>query len=181
MNSSDLRRRAEPVAAQLPACFGGELAEGFDAVFVRALGMQAFAALEGEALAGGLHLLLVAADQVHLHAVLLPVPLRQVIEGVRIEVAMQFAIDAHQQVFVEPRGDALGVVVGGFQGGDVLKHVDADDKARVRAEKDADRAEELHRLGRREVAQGRAGEEAHPRLRPGCQAQLRQLAAVGDL
>src|SRR3546814_12118388 len=53
------------------------------------------------------------ALQVHLDTALCRVPDRAVDKAVQVEVAPEFAVDAAEQVFVERRRHAQGVVVGG--------------------------------------------------------------------
>ena len=47
-------------------------------------------------------------------------------EGVEIEIAAELAVDAAQQVQVEVGGDALRIVIGGFEHRPVLPQVRAD-------------------------------------------------------
>ena len=85
------------------------------------------------------------------------------LERRKIEVAAQFAIDAHQQIEVELRGDALGVVIGAIKNVRRLFQIDADDQHRPGAQYAAGAAHERACLMRLEVADGRARKEARAR------------------
>src|SRR5262245_44013726 len=60
------------------------------------------------------------ADQVHAYAPQGLVVDRAMIECIEVEVAAQLAIDAREDVLVEARGDARGVVVGALERAAVL-------------------------------------------------------------
>src|SRR5437870_8850888 len=89
-------------------------------VFVRVLGMDRFAGVEGEAVRADVHRLPGERYQVHLDAARSGVVEGIVREAPQVEVSAQLAIDAPEQVQVEGRGDALRVVVGGVQDVGVL-------------------------------------------------------------
>ena len=98
----------------------------------------------------------------HLDPAAVEVVARLVREGVQVEIGAELAVDPHQQVAVERRGHARGVVVGRQQRGQVLLQVDADDHRRRLAERGAHPPEERHRLLRPEIADRRSGKEADP-------------------
>ena len=57
---------------------------------------------------------------VHLDAAFVGVPAGAVDEGVEVEVGVEIAVEAGEDVEVEGGGDTGGVVVGGEDGGDGL-------------------------------------------------------------
>ena len=67
------------------------------------------------------------AGEMHLDASALGIIERMVAEACEVEVAAELAIDAGQQIEVEPRGDAGGVVIGGVENRRLLHQIDADD------------------------------------------------------
>ena len=67
----------------------------------------------------------------HLDPLLALVVARAVGEAVEIEVALELAIDAAEQVAVEGRRHALGVVVSGFEPLAILDQVDAEEQEAV--------------------------------------------------
>ena len=87
------------------------------------------------------------------------------LEGAKIEIGAELAIDARQQIEIEFRRDALGVVVGGVENLRILHQIDADHEQRARAQHAAGMAQEFARLVRLEIADGRARKEADPRQR----------------
>ena len=79
---------------------------------------------------------------------------RDMAEAVEIEIGRQLAVDPAQQVEVELRGDALGVVVGGVQPLRILFQVDTD-QHRAAAARELPRAlQENQRFRRGQVADG---------------------------
>jgi hypothetical protein len=86
---------------------------------------------EVDAVAGDADGLVATADEVHLDAAEFGVVDGVVGELVEGEVGAELAVEADQEVLVEGRGDALGVVVGALEEGDVLAQVDADEEAAV--------------------------------------------------
>ncbi len=87
-----------------------------------------------------------------------------VAEGGEIEVSVQRAVDVREQVEVEGRSDAAGVVVSGLQHALRLGQVDADQQPPTRTQQIADPAQEALGLQGLEVADGRAGEEGRTRM-----------------
>ena len=122
--------------------------------------MQALSGLEGKGVPGGIHNLIGPADQMHFHAGQFRVPDRQVVERVKIEIPAELAIDASQQVLVEPGGDALCVVIGSDERRFVLDQIRPDQQQGLIAQQLPHRAQESQCLGVRQVADGRTGKEA---------------------
>ena len=75
-------------------------------------------------------------------------------------VAVELAVDAVEQVEVELRRHAFGVVIGGDQPFDRLDPIHADQELRAGPEQVAELAQQVGRAPRHEIADGRAGEEA---------------------
>src|SRR5215213_4473164 len=110
----------------------------------------------------GLRLL---GDQVHLDAMALAIVNRAVHEGGNVEIAAELAVDADQNVEIEPRGDAGGVVIGVVKHPLVLLEIDADDHLRALAQNVAGAAQEGARFVRLEIAERRSRKESdlgHP-------------------
>ena len=107
------------------------------------------------------------ADQVHLDAVALAVVDRAMGEGGEIEIAAELAVDAHQHIEVEARGDAGRIVIGVVQHALVLFEIGADDHLRALAQDLAGAAQEGAGLMRLEIADasspGRSRPSASPR------------------
>ena len=92
----------------------------------------------------------------HLDAMPLAVVDRAMGEGGQIEIAAEFAVDAHQHIEVEARGDAGGIVIGVVEHALVLFEIDADDHLRAVAKNVAGAAQEGASLMRLEIAERRA-------------------------
>src|SRR5215218_1955994 len=105
----------------------------------------------------GLRLL---GDQVHLDAMALAIVNRAVHEGGNVEIAAELAVDADQNVEIESRGNAGGVVIGVVNHPLVLLEVDADDHLRTPSKNLAGAAQEGARFLRPESAQRRPRKEA---------------------
>src|SRR5437868_5738299 len=75
-------------------------------------------------------------------------------EGIEVEVGAQLAVDAGEDVEVEARGDAGGIVIGRMQHAFVLDQVDPDDEPRGGSENARGAAQESVRLVRLEIADG---------------------------
>ncbi len=80
----------------------------------------------------------------------------------RSKSAPSFAVDACQQVQVEPGRDPGGVVIGRFEGGCVLGQVGAEQQAIVFAHGRSHLGEQLDSLVGRVVAQTRTEEDPEP-------------------
>jgi hypothetical protein len=102
----------------------------------------------------------------------------QVIEPSRVDVAVQLAGDAHQEVLVELGGDAGPVVVGGVEYGGVLGDVDADEQAAAGAYRGAHLREEANGRVGLEIAEAGAGEEGNL---VGCGQVVGQAELVGEV
>ena len=87
------------------------------------------------------------------------------LEGAEIEIGAELAIDARQQIEIEFRRDALGIVVGVVENFGVLHQIDADHEQRALAQHAAGMAQEFARFVRLEIADGRSRKEADPRQR----------------
>ncbi len=125
--------------------------------------MDGLAGCELDHLSGDVDLLPPPAHQMHLDAAALVVVERPVAERVAIEVGTQLAIDAREQVEIELRGHARGIVIGGVEYLGVLDEIDADDEGCPRAQHAPGVPQERGRVLRLEVADGRAREKAGPR------------------
>ena len=120
--------------------------------------MDRFAAIEREAVVADVDRVRLARDEMHLDA-----PGHRVVEGVvaepvQVEVAAELAVDARQQVQIERRSHALGVVIGGVQDVRVFLQIDADQHGAARTDLAARHLEEGLRLIPPQIADGRAGE-----------------------
>ena len=102
------------------------------------------------------------------------------LEGGKIEIGAELAIDAGQQIEIEFRGHALGIVIGGTQNLDVLDEIDADDENCPAAECVGGVAQKLCRLVRLEIADGRSWEETDARQRGNRRRHLEGLGEIGD-
>ena len=132
----------------------------FDGELVRVLGVDGLAFLDRVALSVQRHGLRAAADQVHLDAAQGRVVEGRVVEAVEVEVRAQFRVRTRQQVEVEGRRHALRVVVGRMQQCGLLDKVDTQQQPAA-AQQPRRLLQEGQRLVGVEVAQRRAGEEAH--------------------
>ena len=94
---------------------------------------------------------------------------RDVLEGVEVEVGVQLAVDHRQQVAVERRGDAGGVVVGGLEHGRVLDQVGAEQQPVLRAQQRGRASAGTPPRAGREVADRAAEEGDHARALGGGQ------------
>ena len=61
------------------------------------------------------HLLPLRAGEMHFDTVSLAVVKGVVLEGLEIEIAAKLPIDAREQIEIEFRGNALGVVIGAIE------------------------------------------------------------------
>ena len=102
------------------------------------------------------------------------------LEGGKIEIGAELAIDARQQIEIEFRGHAFGIVVGGTENLGVLDQIDADDEDRARAQRVGGMAQEFRRFMRLEIADGRARKEADPRQRRDRRRNFESLREIGD-
>ena len=126
-----------------------------------------------------MHPLIAGADQVHFDTAQFGVEEGVVAEGIQVEIAVEFAVDAPQQVQVERRGGAGGIVVGGLKHLLILDQIDADQQPPFPAEHVADSAQEALGLGGLEVAYRRTGKEGRPRVVVGIHGQCERHRVVG--
>src|SRR3546814_2287460 len=82
----------------------------------------------------------------HLDALLARLVEGVMVEPGRVDVAVELAADAVQDIEVEGGGDALGIVVGGMQDGRVLHQVDANQQAAGRSEEHTSELQSLMRI-----------------------------------
>src|SRR5436853_105158 len=117
---------ALPPLLDAPAGLGGQAREAGKRELVGVLRVQGLARGEAEGAPRHMDRLVLQADEVHLDVALGGVPSGAMGEGLKIEVAAEFAVDALQQVQVERRRDPGGVVVGRDQRRLVLDQVNTD-------------------------------------------------------
>ena len=98
--------------------------------------------------------------QVHLDAAEHVVPARFMDERTWRDGAVEFPVHPLDEVEVERRRDALGVVIGRDQALDRLDPIHADQQARAGAEQRAEMPQQVGRAAGNEIADRRAGEEA---------------------
>src|ERR1700722_10163698 len=118
--------------------------------------MNAFAGPERKTSAQHPHGLVGFADQMHLDAMAFAVEDRAVGKRRKVEIAGELAVDAGQQVEIETRGDAGGIVVGGVERPFVLFEIDTDQHLRTAPQNTAGAAQEAAGLTRFEIAERRA-------------------------
>ena len=99
------------------AAAGEELVEGFVGELVAVFGVDGFELGEGDLAAGYVDGLGVEAFKMHFDAALVGVPAGAVNEAFEVEVGVEVAVEAAQDVEVEGCGDTFCVVVGGEDGG----------------------------------------------------------------
>src|SRR5690606_33175194 len=100
--------------------------------------------------------------QAHLDPLVGGVEEGDVRERLDVEVRVELPVEHVQDVAVERRGDALGVVVGTLQAIDVLHEIGAEQEAVAGSHGRGQVGEELLALRGREVADGAAEEGDHP-------------------
>jgi hypothetical protein len=156
--------------------------EGLVGELVAVFGVNGFELGEWDSLAGDVDDLGDEAFEVHLDAAFVAVPAGAVDEGVEVEVGVEVAVEAAEDVEVEVGGDAGCVVVGGQDGGDGLVgaggEVGAEEEGVAGLEVGAEAAEDGVGFLRREVADAGAdveGEDASP----GVGAGGKMLEGVG--
>ena len=110
--------------------------------------------------------LLRETDQVHFDAALGDIPARLVTELVEGKSAVQFAVDARQNVAIEGGRNADGIVVGGNQDGRILAQVDPGEQLVTRSHGGMQALQKVHRIGALEVADVGAQPENQSRRPP---------------
>src|ERR1700726_3522909 len=128
-------------------------------VFVAVLGVNGLARAELNAAAGDAHFLALLAGEVHLDALSLGIEEGMVAEARRVESCAQLAIDASEQVEVEPCRNARCVIVRGIEDARILHEIDADDQGRAISEHAPGMAQKRARFVRFEIADGRSWKE----------------------
>src|SRR5881275_2968754 len=96
----------------------------------------------------------------HLDAMALAVVDRAMGERGEIEVTAEFAIDAHQHIEIEARGDPCGIVIGVVEYALIFFQIDTDDHLRAVTYDAAGATQEGASLVRFEIAKRRAREES---------------------
>ena len=94
---------------------------------------------------------------------MLGVEARDVVEGGRVEVRAQLAVDHMEDVEVELRGDAARVVIRRLEDGPVLDQIGAEQQMVLAGEQPGDRAQEALAAGGGEVADRAAEKRQQPR------------------
>src|ERR1700728_1973462 len=112
-----------PGRQRRPAAAVRERLEGVDRVFVTVLGVDRFPGTEFDGNAAQPDLLPSGAGEVHFDAV--------VLERCKIEIGAELAIDAGEQVQVEFRSHAFGIVVGAIKNVGRLGEIDSDHEYRT--------------------------------------------------
>ena len=102
------------------------------------------------------------------------------LEGAKIEIGAELAVDARQQIEIEFRRDALGVVIGVIENFRILHQIDADHEQRARAQHAAGVAQEFAGFVRLEIADGGAGKKTDPRQRGDRRRQRERLGEILD-
>src|SRR5512143_2336591 len=146
-----------PFVRELPAGALGERAEFVAAELVGMLGVQRFAEGEMEALARNPYVLLGEAHQMHFDAARHWIVERVVAEARRLEVGVQLAVEAVEEIEVEGCGDAGRVIVGGVQPLGILLEIESDEQAARRAGQVTKAREQRRRRVGREVTDAGAG------------------------
>ena len=113
--NGEIRTGIRPGGDRLPSRSARQCRKGIERIFVAVLGVDGFAGAEFDCLAGDSHPLAFAAGEMHFDPMALDVVEGLVAKGTQIEVGAELAVDASEQIQVELRGDALGVVVGGIE------------------------------------------------------------------
>src|SRR5262249_35294205 len=104
-----------PGCNRRPARAPGHPPERLDRVLVAVLGMDGLAGRELYHVTGNVDRLPPPAHEMHLDAAALAVVERPMAERLDIEVGSELAIDAREQIEVELRGHACGIVIGGVE------------------------------------------------------------------
>ena len=139
---------------------------------------------EAEALSGDPRLLIGEAADVDFDPPLRLVIKSHMLEAVDIDIAVELAVDAFEEVEIERRRDPGPIVVGGVEDLGVLFQIDADQHLSPGAEDARIIGKKRDRAVRIEIADRRSGEEPHP-LAPGARQQgqherPRIIGADGD-
>src|SRR3954447_10668480 len=158
----EIALRIRPGGKRGPAGTARQSTKGFDRVLVAALGVDGLAGAELDLSAANMRGLTLAAGEVHFHPPALAIVECLVAEVVEIEVSAKLAVDAHEQVEIESRRHACGIVIGGVENARFLHKIDAEDEDGARPQHASGMAQERRRIMRLEIANGRAGKESRP-------------------
>src|SRR5262249_47907033 len=90
--------------------------------------MNGLTAAKVERLAAGTNLLTHQADEMHLDTALFLVVARAMAKARNIKLSTKLAVDAHEQIEVEGRGDPGFIVVGSGEHVRVFDQIDSDDE-----------------------------------------------------
>src|SRR5262245_29291133 len=104
--------RIRPMKTRHVSGSAGQFLELCDRILVGILGVYRFAGAKIEDMSCHCRPLVMHADEVHLDASEGRIVEGMMAKGVNVEVGAELAIDAHEQIEVELRGNALSVVVG---------------------------------------------------------------------
>src|SRR5271166_4573915 len=104
--------------------------KGVQRVFVAVLRVNGLAGAKLDQSAGNLNPLTLVAGEVHLDAMSLGVVEGVMAEACQLEVAVELAVDAREQVEVEAGSDAGHIIVGGVEDAGILHQVDPYDQGR---------------------------------------------------
>src|SRR5580693_5607305 len=98
-----------------PAIFARQSPEGLDRILVAVFRVDHFAFQEINRRAVDPHCLPLGADQMHLDATLLGIKERLVLERRQIKISAELTIHPRQEIEIEARRDAFGVIVGAIE------------------------------------------------------------------
>ncbi len=99
----------------------------------------------------------------HLDAAAFCVPARFVRERRQVEVRIEFAVDACEEIFVEGGGHSCRIIIGRQQNGFGLHHIRADDQHGVLAQQRAYGCQQGRPFLVGEISDRRTREEAYAR------------------
>src|SRR3954469_14160395 len=155
--------RIRPRGDRLPSGPACQCREGIQCVLVAVLGVDGLAGAEFEHPACQPYLLPLLAGEMHLDAATVGIVEGMMAETCKIEVAVELAVDAREEVEIEPGRDAGFVVVGGVEDAAVLYQVDPDDQGCAASQHTSGMAQERAGFVRLEISDGRSWEETDKR------------------
>src|SRR5436190_22848091 len=158
--------RVGPNSDGSPARAARQCHEVLERVFIAVLGMDGLFGGEIECAPGGSDVLAHLADEVHLDPVVLGIVEGAMVEGLEIEISVELAIDARQQVEIELCSEAGLVIVSGVKDAHLLHQIDSNDQGSVSSQHPPGVAQECAGFVRLEIADGRSGKE--PGMRHAC-------------
>src|SRR6266851_5251269 len=172
-------RRIGPGAVDGEAAAARQRRHAVIVVLVGILGMDPLALREGEAAARDGHGLRAQALEVDLDTAFSGVVDGLVGEARKVEIGLELAVHAAQQIERELGGDAGLVVVGVVQAAWILFEIDPHHQRAGRSQERTGAAQEGGGLGGLEIADGRAREKAEPRRTVHLGRQLGERHVVG--